>query len=506
MPNIDKPSSSPEIKNAALDFNKNLDALKYDEAKIADEMYEVLSGTLGYSLIKSEILNVADPSMKKITREDFDKYVQSQGGSKFLKEIFARGVVGLRGDFKKQKEKFASSVKTLQLGQDLEGIGIKMPSEPPEGDFALNPNELNFYNSGVAKKIFSAASFNAISKKEIGKLTFEQAYNSERVYSQYLTPTIKGAAEYGLSWFEYTNRTKRQAKVRRTAVATDVAKASPKPTLASLNRDAKLDPKIPPVGLSGQPVEAAKPKKTLEQARNELESNIIPKIETLLREPEVAKYGVKIERDKEGRVVKLVDSKGDVVVSIAVLRGGDDGVVFSVSGVRIDISDPNEAFEAVKKRLFDKLRSKERAQEKQLAEAGEVNSVEWEKAVTAKMDELIGKYKKEGGVWAEGVNIYFYETSKSKYVLIINGHNACDVSLDPKAQKISFVAQQINAVVDGVGLKANTKVYRNVALGTFTVEKDRMDYVEGLITREIPKRYEDKKQGYINEILAQQSE
>jgi len=225
MPNIERgPEGSSEQLKTAATFERDLARLEFNEKAVADEMFGILSQSQynAYTLVRGEVLGKLHPESDPMTREQFDAYVAKQGGKKFLEQIFMRGKAGLAKEFRESKKDFEKQKEMVSLYETA-----KLSGEEPS--MFVTPKDRNFGESGVADKIRAAGEKFGIKGADIfNKLTFEQAFDSGLVYSDSFSASAKGAAEYGLSWFEYRNRSERTARLERAELSAEPAKGSPK--------------------------------------------------------------------------------------------------------------------------------------------------------------------------------------------------------------------------------------------------------------------------------------
>jgi len=186
----------------AKEFNGSLNSLRFDRGFFASAMYDRIanSGSNAYTQIKSDILRLnkrfdeaQDSSMSGISVEEFNNYINSKGGDRFLKLIFKRGVADLKRDFKRQAKDLAAD-KALM-------VGTGWRSEA-------------FRGSVVAQKINIAAEKHG----GLDALTFEQLFD-EGFYGEAMQPTFEGVAEYGLTFWEYSERRRNRDAIKRAAVA-----------------------------------------------------------------------------------------------------------------------------------------------------------------------------------------------------------------------------------------------------------------------------------------------
>lgn len=191
------PNESTEHVKAS-DFESQLDKLQFNKEYFLLEIFSALDQKRGYSLTKEEITNIQDSDFMSLV--EFKQYVDANGGDKFLISLFQKGVEGLKRDFHNQQNKLKQNVALLTSG------GKKAK---------------NFKESAFAKKLTKTAYDLDV---DLQDLTFEQAFD-RNLYSEKLQPTLKGAAEYGLSWHEYRNRSSRMAKVKRKTEAEGATKS-----------------------------------------------------------------------------------------------------------------------------------------------------------------------------------------------------------------------------------------------------------------------------------------
>ncbi|MCX6735168.1 MAG: hypothetical protein NTZ25_04665 [Candidatus Peregrinibacteria bacterium] len=277
----------------ASDFDKKLNELKFDEKALKTEMYEILANSQGYSLIRGEINDVSDASNKKFGQAHLDSYVIEQGGTDFLKQVYEKGVAGLKKDFENQKQKLKKNISVIQSDKK---------------DFRTQ----SFKESRLAAKIIEVA---AASNVEVEDLTFEQAFN-HNLFSDSLKPTIKGVAEYGLTWFEYKNRNARKAALKRKEQSRDVSEETTDRKLEKVDYNVKVEPKGPEVM-----VKLPKPRKVekKDEERESLDHKMKSAKEQLsdigkvylqdLVEKNYSKYNFKVELINNGSSLIVLDGE-----------------------------------------------------------------------------------------------------------------------------------------------------------------------------------------------------
>lgn len=300
------PPKIEQGEGKAADFSKNLNSLKFDERDLQNEMSKILAKSVGYSLIKGEIANKADASMTEINAWNVESYVKEQGGQEFLKKIYEKGVAGLRNSFNNQKTKLKANIALLLSDKK---------------DFKTE----SFKDSKVAEDIRRVATECNV---EVADLTFEQAYE-HGLFSNSLKPTMKGVAEYGLTWFEYSNRATRQAKLKRkkqsASVSDETTISTDKEDKKGPEKPVKLDKKLPKIEAKG---EGESSEKKLRDAKEELLTIGKPYLEDLVsgmvkRNPDL-NLQMKVEIINNGMSLRLVDGE-DVVLAVNIIRvpGGE---------------------------------------------------------------------------------------------------------------------------------------------------------------------------------------
>ncbi|MBD3360795.1 hypothetical protein GF366_03270, partial [Candidatus Peregrinibacteria bacterium] len=144
-------TSSPRGPEKVREFNRKVEKLSFDEENAKDQMFDILSKSRGFSLIKGEITGEIDPGGKKITKEMFEKYLLKNGGSRFVERIFNKGQEKLKRDFRRLKRKFRRYKRLMfRKGRVAE----------------------NFQKSMLGKRLMEIAG----GKENIKSLKFEDAY------------------------------------------------------------------------------------------------------------------------------------------------------------------------------------------------------------------------------------------------------------------------------------------------------------------------------------------
>lgn len=285
----------------ASGFLDNLSKLKFDEKALKDEMYKVLSNPRGYSLVKGEIVNKVDASMSSINVWDLDAYIEESGGEDFLKEIYNRGVAGLKKDFEKQKQKLKKNIAVLQSDRK---------------DFSTK----SFQDSKLAENIRRVAEASSVDVKD---LTFEQAFN-HNLFGNYLRPTMQGVAEYGLTWLEYKNRASRKAILKRKEQEALISKQDVEEAAKSNKGTYKEDPKGPeakvevPKSTPKPKVEASEEGLTLKFAKELLVGVAKPYIEEFIAKKYPASK-LQIEFVNNGTTLRVMDGD-NYVASISAVK------------------------------------------------------------------------------------------------------------------------------------------------------------------------------------------
>jgi len=197
-------ADSPEKKDFKSEFTDNLNSIEFRKDDLTKEVYSRLTGSKGFSLIKGEIAKKRDASAEVITQDQVDKYIRTQGGEGYLKEIFNRGKAGLLRDFNNTERKFADHIKLLT-------------EEGRRGD--------NFRTSQFGQRLAKFVE----SAGGAGNAKFEDAIKSG-LYE--IKSDLNTIAEYGLTYFEYNNRTKRLNALKRMKVSALITEeTSPSQTL-----------------------------------------------------------------------------------------------------------------------------------------------------------------------------------------------------------------------------------------------------------------------------------
>ena len=307
---ISQRTENADIK--ASDFDKKLNELKFDGKELKNEMYAVLARSNGYSLIRGEIVNKEDASMDSINVWDLDAYVEESGGDQFLKDIYEKGVAGLKKDFENQKEKLKKNISVLQSDKK---------------DFRTR----SFKESLFAAKILEVA---AASNVGVEDLTFEKAFN-HNLFSDSLRPTLKGVAEYGLTWFEYKNRNTRKAALKRKQQSEDVSGGTTDRKLEKVDYKLKVEPKghevmvkipkLPKVENEGESLDSQ-----VRSAKEELRDIGVVYMNEIIKET-YQKSDFKVEIFNNGSSLRVMDGER-AIISINIVR--DNYKVFFTCNMR----------------------------------------------------------------------------------------------------------------------------------------------------------------------------
>jgi hypothetical protein len=177
-------------KASQASFEQELAGMQFDEKAVADASYELLSNTKGYSLIRGEIVGKKDASADTFKEDQFAKYVEDQGGRKYLGEVFNRGRAKL----------FAGYLKSVK---DFDNYMNLLESKDPKDQKKLE----NFKASPLGQKYLD---FLATTEPE--NQTFASAIEAGLFNLNLDLETIVG---YGLIHFEDQNRKQRIEVLKR---------------------------------------------------------------------------------------------------------------------------------------------------------------------------------------------------------------------------------------------------------------------------------------------------
>ncbi len=344
MPERLPPRSEGNEHVKAADFEENLNSVQFDEKAVKDEMYEILKNSKGFTKIRDEMFAEANHAGQGTRVDDVDvqDYVRKQGGEIFLKQIYNRGLAGLRRDFRNQKAKLKTNIARLNSDKD---------------DFKTR----SFQKSGLAEKIRDVAKESGVSVQD---LTFEQAFD-KNLFGDYLRPNIKGIVEYGLSWYEYSNRVTRKAALARRKQSKDIALAVV-PVEKGEERPVKV-PKPPEV----RPQESGETdQQTYDQAQHDLVLVAEPRLQRFIAD-NYTNTGFKFTFSNNMNVLKIMNGEDDVAI-ISIKRELGGGVVFIFN--RNQFTDINQACDKaiVQLKSYVKRKNQEFEVARQAAEADEV--------------------------------------------------------------------------------------------------------------------------------------
>ncbi len=355
---IPQRAESNDVK--ASDFDNKLNELKFDGKGLKNEMYDILAKSKGYSLIRGEVVNKEDASMDEINVWDLDAYVEENGGEDFLKQIYEKGVAGLKKDFENQKQKLKNNISVLQSDKK---------------DFRTR----SFKESRLAAKILEVA---AASNVEVEDLTFEQAFN-HNLYSDSLRPTLKGVAEYGLTWFEYKNRNARKAALKRKKQAEEVSKDNADRKLEKIDYKVRVEPKdsevmvkVPKTSkVEKRDEELESLDSQMRSAKEQLRDIGAVYLQDFIRET-YPKYNFNVEIINNGSSLRVMDGE-KVVAAINIVRDNFKALfTCNMRNFDIMVGSLDEAIAKIKRYVKNKEIEKATAKEEKDA-SEKAESKEW---------------------------------------------------------------------------------------------------------------------------------
>lgn len=511
MSKIEQPREDlSESRSRSASFEKDLVKLEFNEEDVANSMFDVLSKANynAFTLIRGEIKGELNPtSVPPITRDQFNAYIRKQGGRKFLEQIFLRGKAALSGNFRRLKKDFETT-KSAIIEYDFEkSTGLS------DEDMLLTRKEKNLAQSGFADKIREAA--RKLKVDNFADMTFSKAFDSGMVYGDFFEPSAKGAAEYGLSWFEYRNRKGRQAKLKRAELARKQTEKLAKPPLAKKGHEVpetgasipypeeKLAmPKIPvvetgekkevpvvlrePLREREKIVEAPKTK-SIDECKKEMREVIKPYLQTVIEtDTEGTGLFLTLKESTDGKAISIVSTEnGDhetTVVSIAITRTDKpNDYAFIVHG---EINyDCMETAQAAEKRIDSYIRRVQRDKKLALEQERARETKEWDETVTPYVDGLVAEFEKSP-VEVEGSPVFFRKIGDHEYRVILKGHESYVLKIDPEKRKVS-----IRGEVRIHPKESGTQVFADKLIVERTLGEDK-EQIKTLITQ-IP-RYRDE--------------